>query len=644
MQVRKSTLHVLLLTVLPFFLLSLSPVHDAVCTINNVRLGGQPGDAYIGPTCDNNGTYRTCFYISGPDLPNNAAAYSITIEGIPYTGAFLQVIGLQEVVVCILGVPGDGTQNVDVTVDAGSGCTYTATDLIDEPKCTCEITDVRVAGQPSDAYIGPTCNNDGTYRTCFYLTGTFLPANAAAYTITVDGVAYSAAFVQVLSPQQVVVCVTGVPGDASADVDVTIDAGNGCTFTATNLFDEPKCTCEITDVRVAGQPSDAYIGPTCNGDGTYRTCFYVTGNLLPSTTAGYEVVVDGTSYPVAFTQVVSPQQIVICVNGIPADGTKGVPVYVRLSGDPECEMLVCPLYDEPVSCPGGDYPPDPVAGAWDVKAIGGAGGGITFDVCDSDEFTITATGASKKNRDEQQLVYQEMCGDAEIVARISSQSGIGWVGLEMRQDLSDNSPMVVLKRKRNPIVRGEYRLTTGGKTGFAQDNRRHDSWLRLVRIGNTFTGYTSTDGQTWKLLFTRKVVMTNCIRVGLFAESLNDRQVTVGVFDEVMISDSPTAPLAAPAAPVAILPAQPEVTPFDFDLFPNPAHHRVSLGLSAFAGQSVVVELRSLTGAVVLRRSFSADDSPAATLDVDRLPPGAYLVSVSSPTGRMVKKLVVGGG
>ncbi|THH34597.1 T9SS type A sorting domain-containing protein [Neolewinella litorea] len=613
------------------------------CEITDVRVAGQPGDQFIGPTCDNNGTYRTCFYITGSFLPTNAAAYTVTVDGVTYTPAFLQVLSGQQVVVCILGVPGDASTDVDVTIDAGNGCAYTATDLFDEPKCTCEITDVRVAGQPGDQFIGPTCDNNGTYRTCFYITGSFLPTNAAAYTVTIDGVTYTPAFLQVLSGQQVVVCVLGVPGDASTDVDVTIDAGNGCTYTATDLFDEPKCTCEITGLRVGGQPGDQYVGPTCDNNGTYRTCFYVTGNYLPTNAAAYEIVIDGVSYPVAFTKAISTQEVVICVTGIPANGTKGVPVYVRLSGDPECEIRVCPLYDEPLSCPGGNYPPDPIAGPWSAKAIGGAGGGVTFDACDPDQFTITATGASKKNRDEQQLVYQEICGNAEIIARVRSQSGIGWVGLEMRQNLSDNSPMVLLMRKRNPIVRGEYRLSSGGKTEFTQDNRRHDSWLRLVRIGNTFTGYTSPDGKTWKLLFTQTVVMTNCIKVGLFVESLNDKQVTVGVFDEVTISNSPSTPLAAPAAPVAVLPASPVAASLDFDLYPNPAHDRVTVGLAAFAGQPVVVELRSLTGAVMLRRSLSADDSPTATLEVDRLPPGAYLVSVSSPTGRAVKKLVVGG-
>ncbi|NJB87201.1 phosphohistidine swiveling domain-containing protein [Lewinella marina] len=613
------------------------------CNITDVRVGGEPGDQYIGLTCNNDGTYRTCLYVTGSFLPTSAADYTVTIDGVDYPAAFAQVLGPQLAVVCVTGVPGDASANVDVTIDAGNGCTYTATDLFDEPQCTCNITDVRVAGQPGDAYIGPTCNNDGTYRSCLYVTGSFLPTNAAAYTITIDGVDYPAAFAQVLGPQLAVVCVSGVPGDASPNVDVTIDAGNGCTYTSTDLFDEPQCTCNITDVRVAGQPGDAYIGPTCNNDGTYRSCLYLTGSFLPTNAAEYTINIDGVDYPAAFAQVLSPQLAVVCVSGVPADGTRGVPVRVSVVADPDCQISVCPLYDEPLSCPGGNHPPDPISGPWSVKSIGGAGGGADFDACNPEVITIRATGDSKQTRDEQQLVYRDMCGNAEIIARVRSQSGIGWVGLEMRRDLSANSPMVVLKRKRNPIVRGEYRLTTGGKTDFAQDNRPHDNWLRLVRIGNTFTGYTSTNGVQWRKLFTRNVAMPNCLKVGLFAESLNDRQLTVGVFDHISVNGAPVVPLAASDEPVVFLPDLPRETPLDFDLYPNPAYDRVTVGLSAFAGQPVVVELRSLTGALVLRQSFSDGDSPTTTLDVGRLPPGAYLVSVSSPTGRMVKRLVVGG-
>ena len=36
----------------------------------------------------------------------------------------------------------------------------------------------------------------------------------------------------------------------------------------------------VEGIRLGGQPGDSYIGPTCNGDGTYRTCYYVSGDSL----------------------------------------------------------------------------------------------------------------------------------------------------------------------------------------------------------------------------------------------------------------------------------------------------------------------------------------------------------------------------
>ncbi len=613
------------------------------CDITAIRLGGQPGDQYIGPTCDNDGTYRTCLYVSGSFLPTDAADYAITIDGVAYSAAFLQVISSQQVVVCVTGVPGDGTEDVDVTVEAGSDCSYTATALLDEPMCTCDITAIRLGGQPGDQYIGPTCDNDGTYRTCLYVSGSFLPTNAADYAITIDGVAYSAAFLQVISSQQVVVCVTGVPGDGTEAVDVTVEAGSDCSYTATALLNEPMCTCDITAIRLGGQPGDQYIGPTCDNDGTYRTCLYVSGSFLPTDATDYQVSIDGVVYPVAFTQVIGTQQVVVCVTGIPANGTQGVPVYVQLSEDPKCRLLVCPLFDEPASCPGGNFPPDPIAGSWANYPIGGAGGGVEYDTCDPAQFTISATGASKKKRDEQQFVYQELCGNGEIIARISDQTGIGWVGVEMRQDLSDAAPMVTLKRRRKSVYRGEYRLTSGGKTRFKQVHRSNRNWVRLVRNGNTFTGYTSKDGQHWSKVYSRTVSMTACIQVGLFAESRNDQQVTVGTFDQVTISTTPVAPKARPEESESSLSAAATVVSLDFDLFPNPAAERVNVDLFAFRDQAVALQLRSITGAVLLSRSIPAGGAGREVLELPRLPGGTYLVTVSSAAGQVTKKLIVTG-
>ena len=41
---------------------------DFLNPIEDIRLGGQTGDGFIGPTCNGNGTYRSCYYVSGDSL------------------------------------------------------------------------------------------------------------------------------------------------------------------------------------------------------------------------------------------------------------------------------------------------------------------------------------------------------------------------------------------------------------------------------------------------------------------------------------------------------------------------------------------------------------------------------------------------
>ncbi|MCB9081847.1 MAG: FG-GAP repeat protein, partial [Lewinellaceae bacterium] len=323
------------------------------CSPNNCltdfRVGGQQGDNYIGPTCNGDGTYRTCIYLTGRNLPENIALYRAEINGTTYLPAFFQKLSSNEAVICFSKVVAQGM--ADVTLFIGDNCSLTKEGLYAEPDCgtpsNC-LTDFRVGGLQGDAYVGPMCNNDGTYRTCFYLSGPNLPNDINAYSIEINGKVYPTAFFAQVGPGEVVVCATGIVAQGTADVTIAI---NGlCALTKTDLYTEPVCGLQpgcISDFRPGGQPGDAYIGPTCNNDGTYRTAFYVTGINLPANQADYSVVINGTTYPAVFFQVLSSTQVVIGVNNIIAQGMADVTINVK---DGVCTSTIDDLYTEP-SCP-----------------------------------------------------------------------------------------------------------------------------------------------------------------------------------------------------------------------------------------------------------------------------------------------------
>ncbi|GJM36614.1 MAG: hypothetical protein DHS20C18_56150 [Saprospiraceae bacterium] len=623
-----------------------------ICSISNVRTGGQSGDAYIGPTCDSDGTYRTCFYISGLDLPTTSAGYQVSINGVSYLIAFFVLLNPQLAVICVTNVTSHGilndNLNSQVFIQLSGGCTYLASNLYIEPVCpdltVCTITNVRLGGQPGDAYIGPTCNGDGTYRTCFYISGQALPANNPAYQIMINGVAYPIAFTVSLSSQLVVACVTDVSADGTPNVSVTVQLATGCSYLASSLFTEPVCpdltVCDITAVRLGGQPGDAFIGPTCNGDGTYRTCFYISGQALPANNPAYQLIIDGVSYPIAFTTAISSNEVVVCANGIPANGTQGVSVYVQLADG--CDFQACPLYNEPASCPGGTFPPDP--GAWMQTSISGAGGSTNFDTCDPDDFTISATGLPSPTSDKQQLIYQDICGDSELIARVSSISNSGWAGIEMRENLTPGSKKATLKTQLSNFVRREVRTTQNGFAQSAQLFRPQATWLRLVRSGNDFHGYTSQDGVNWLFAFSTNITMNSCIKVGLFAHGINANTLVTTVFDNVSISGgAPVMPGVLNQLAVQTPEYPPVQLSADFDLYPNPAMDVVNIELTSFLGQQVNIGLYSIEGRLLKNQTIDEVANATEQVTLQGLANGTYLVKINSQEASLTKKLVVSG-
>lgn len=77
-----------------------------------------------------------------------------------------------------------------------------------------------------------------------------------------------------------------------------------------------KAQCDITGIRLGGMVGDVFIGPVCNGDGTFRTCFYLSGSNIP--TSGAIVNLNGTVFPVAFN-IIDGAFTVVCL-GSPPDG------------------------------------------------------------------------------------------------------------------------------------------------------------------------------------------------------------------------------------------------------------------------------------------------------------------------------------
>jgi len=135
-------------------------------------------------------------------------------------------------------------------------------------------------------------------------------------------------------------------------------------------------------------------------------------------------------------------------------------------------------------------------------------------------FDITAGGADVWGvKDEFNLVYIERSGDFDFAARIESLSATHLytkAGLMAREDLTPGSRHIYFqvfpdnskRNKNNGGFEYQYRQVTGGEMKAIYPARFEgtpdfpvtfpNTWIRLKRVGNKFTGYTGTDGRSWK--------------------------------------------------------------------------------------------------------------------------------------------------
>src|SRR5579862_5656791 len=85
-----------------------------------------------------------------------------------------------------------------------------------------------------------------------------------------------------------------------------------------------------------------------------------------------------------------------------------------------------------------------------------------------------------------------------------------------------------------------YRPTTGSGVSYNGNASAHvPYWLKLVRTGNTFTAYSSSDGDNWtQLESTETISMAQNVYVGLVVSSYSTTSLATATFDNVQISST----------------------------------------------------------------------------------------------------------
>lgn len=157
---------------------------------------------------------------------------------------------------------------------------------------------------------------------------------------------------------------------------------------------------------------------------------------------------------------------------------------------------------------------------WSSADIGSVGIAGTASYS-NDVFIVQGSGADIwGTADAFQYVWQMASGDCSVTAKIlNMQNTDPWAkaGVMIRESLTASSTHAMMMITPGQGSGFEYRAATGGATVNALGAAvAAPYWLRVKRTGNSFSGYISSDGNTWTQVgATQTITMANNTYVGL---------------------------------------------------------------------------------------------------------------------------------
>jgi alpha-L-fucosidase len=182
---------------------------------------------------------------------------------------------------------------------------------------------------------------------------------------------------------------------------------------------------------------------------------------------------------------------------------------------------------------------------WLSQDIGAVGATGSFSQ-NNGVLTIQGSGADIwYSADEFRYAFQAVTGDYMMTARVTNQQNTAaWAkaGVMFRESLGADSKYVLNFMSPANGAALQQRTATGGSAeGVANTGGLSvPYWVRLVRLGNTFTAYRSPDGVNWTAFGSTTVSMNGSYYLGLAVCSVNDGTLNQSVFDNLSITTPQT--------------------------------------------------------------------------------------------------------
>jgi len=410
---------------------------------------------------------------------------------------------------------------------------------------------------------------------------------------------------------------------------------------------------QVNWVTTAGEEYYIFVYQFGNGESDF-TLSIIGGVQCPSvigqTTVSIDTLNTGATISWPATAGITDYDYILSTAGSCSTGTMETTTgnSVSFSGlEPDTEYTFClrpqcSCYEAGFASISFTVPPceEPLGTPWATTSIGGPQGTAIDNHCGR-TIDISSEGSSGSN-DQQFFAFQNFCDSLTITTKVNSIANGGFAGIAFRESAAPGSRMIALKIKKGKYVYREVRSATNGAKSTQQFFTTGHKWLRIVRNGNSFMGYSSSDGVNWLQHFSINLAMPSCTDAGLFVESTHPDSLATGAFSNVSMLPS-TLTIVTPGGdvPTGEFPTGDGTS--GYVIYPNPTQALINVEMDkTFLGKALTITINNQFGQMMTIRKIDEVQDPIETFNVQHLPPGVYIMTLRTDGGEaFAKKFVV---
>ena len=181
---------------------------------------------------------------------------------------------------------------------------------------------------------------------------------------------------------------------------------------------------------------------------------------------------------------------------------------------------------------------------WSTVDIGpvGATGSATGD---GTTFSVDGAGADIwGTADAFRFVYTQLTGDGSVVTEVTGEEYVAnWTkaGVMMRETLDPGSRHAFMLVSPGKGLAFQRRIDTNGlSTNTSGGAGTAPYFVKMTRVGSTFTAFASLDGATWTTVGSDSITMASTIYVGLAVSSHVAGNLATATFASTAITPAAT--------------------------------------------------------------------------------------------------------